>query len=54
MSGVGPRVGPCEAGSIADEGPGDGIRDPAFVGTPILDRAAGPGPILDSVELVRL
>jgi hypothetical protein len=48
ISGVGPRVGPAE-------GPGDGIREFALVGTLILERAAGPGtgPFLDSVELVR-
>jgi hypothetical protein len=53
-SGVGPRVDTCETGSVPDIGPGDGIREGAFVGTPILDFAAGPCPILDSVELVRL
>jgi hypothetical protein len=47
-SGVGPRVGPCDAC-----GPGDGSRDGSFVGTPFLDLAAGLGPVLDSVELVR-
>jgi hypothetical protein len=38
------------------EGPGDGIREPTLIGTPILERAAGPGAdaFLDSVELVRL
>jgi hypothetical protein len=35
-------------------GPGDGIRDGAFVGNPALDLEAMLGAILDSVELVLL
>jgi hypothetical protein len=49
VSGVGPRDGPRET-----KGPGEGNREGALVGTPALDLAAGPGPLLDSVELVRL
>jgi hypothetical protein len=53
-SGVGPREGPYNACGIPDDGPGDGMRECAFTGTPILDLAAGPDTTFDSVELVRL
>ena len=35
-------------------GPGEGMREETLVGMPVRDLAAGPGPALDSVELVRL
>jgi hypothetical protein len=53
-SGVSPRGGARDSGAAVDVGPGDGIREGAFVGTPTRDRAAGAEPFLDSAEGVRL
>lgn len=53
-SGVGPRETPDAAGGIDEDGPGDGMREGAFAGTPARDLEAGPTPALDSVELVLL